>query len=191
LNEKEINATLQLVYMKNIIPFLFVVTLVGCKTSEKKVVMADFSGIGELKLGMSKAELEKLLGTTITLKKIGIEETYMETINAKYMDMDMELQLMRSDFEDKVAILDGVLTTSSSCETKEGIGIGTDRAKIIETYESHLLIINNDTGDKNKITSTIKLVNIDNDHECIIFSLVNNKVVSIEVAPTPEFRDRE
>lgn len=140
----------------------------------------NFDGIDQLKLGMNKAELEKLLGKKIILKHIWIDEIYTETVEVTYKGIKFELMLMRS-YED-TARLESVTTGSPLYKTAEGIGIGSDQNSIINTYENHLLII---TGD------WITLANIDDIRSSIVFTMKNKKVVQISVEPTAAFRDRE
>lgn len=142
--------------------------------------MLDFDGIDQFKLGMSRVEMEKLLNKKFVFKHIGIDERYTETIAVTYKGIPYDLDLMGS--EQQSVRLDGISTTSPLFKTKEGIGIGTDQATIINTYEKQLLIIS-----KEQIT----LVNIDDLHASIVFSMQNKKIVRITVEPTAMFRDRE
>jgi len=177
--------------MKKISLLLFFAVTTCCAGAQKNDYTVSFNGIGELKLGMSKAELEKLLNSKIVLKHIGVDEVYVETIQAKYLGKEISLYLFRSD--DKIAILESVGVTDPVFKTADGIGIGTDQATIVNKYEDQLLIIHPDFLDDNalKNRTIIKLAKIDNYRSAIIFTMVNKKVVAIEVAPTPEFRDRE
>jgi len=140
----------------------------------------SFDGMDELKIGIGKAELEKLLKIKIVFKHIGIDERYTETIKATYKGIDMEIDLMRSD--EIVARLDGMRTTSPLFKTAEGIGVGADQQTIINTYEKQLLIIDKET---------ITLADADNLHSSIVFWMKNKKVVAIGSEPTAAFRDRE
>lgn len=182
--------------MKKIFLVLLLVTMMTSTKAQNKDQVVSFEGIGALKMGMSKAELEKLLSIKIVLKHIYVDEVYVEDIPVKYMGVDMVISLFRS--EDKIAIIDGISTTSPLFKTVDGIGIGTDQLTIINKYENQLLIIQpeyeNPEGPDVKLSktnSTITLADIDNYHSGIVFSLVNKKVVAIKVTLTPEFRDRE
>jgi hypothetical protein len=182
--------------MKKILAFLSFLALSFNTMAQTNDFTISFDGIGKVKLWMGKAELEKLLNMKIVLKHIGIDQLYTETISAKYMGLDIELNLFRS--EEKVAVLEGIRITDPKFKLPEGIGIGTDELTIINKFENHLLIMHpnyeNLDGPEYKLSktnSTITLANIDNIDNAIIFSLVNKKVVAIEVGPTAEFRDRE
>lgn len=166
--------------MKKILVLISFITVCFIAFAQKEGHTASFDGLGELRLGMPKAELEKLLNTRIVLKHIGIDEVYTETVKATYKGIPFELDLMRND--NVVATLEGVSTTSPLFKTAEGIGIGTDQSKIIDTYEKHLLIITKEA---------ITLVDIDNIHSSIVFYLKEKKVTQITIEPTAMFRDRE
>lgn len=180
--------------MKKIFLFLSFVVVFVCATAQKNDYTVSFEGMGALKLGMNKAELEKLLNIKIVLKHIGVDIVMIETIKAKYMGIDMELYLFGS--ADNMLYLEGIGTTSPLFKTTDGIGIGTDQLTIINKYENHLLIIHPEykeepSANANKPRTIITLANINNYKEAIIFTLVDKKVVAIEVGPTPQFRDRE
>jgi hypothetical protein len=177
--------------MKKIFLVFFFAVLGIFATAQKNDYVVSFDGIGGLQLGMGKAELEKLLKMKIVLKHIHVDQVYTETIHGKYLGMDVELYLMRS--EDKVAYLEAVAVTNPVFKTAEGIGIGTDQSTIIDKYEDQLLIMHPDYSEDGtrKNSYTIKVAYINNYHSSIIFTMVNKKVVAIQVAPTPEFRDRE
>jgi len=177
--------------MKKIFLFLFLAVLSVSAHAQKNEYTVSFDGIGDLKLGMGKAELEKLLNIKIALKHIHVDEVYVETIRTKYLGKDVSLYLMRS--EDKIAVLESVTVTDPMFKMADGTGIGTDQSTIVNKYEDQLLIIQPDYSEDNtrRNSTTITLAKLDNYRAAIMFSMVNKKVVSIEVGPTPQFRDRE
>src|SRR5687768_1399737 len=147
--------------MKKILVFLFFIVTAAFAVGQKTNHVVSFDGIGELKLGMGKAELEKLLNIKIVLKHIGVDEIYAETVQAKYLGKDVALHLMRS--EDKVAILDGLGVTDPIFKTVDGMGIGTQQSTIVDKYEDQLLIIHPDFLDNNPRRRTIiTLADMDN-----------------------------
>jgi hypothetical protein len=166
--------------MKKMILFTCFAALALFADAQKPTHLVSFDGIDDLVIRIDKADLEKLLGTRIVFKHIGIDQQYTETIHAKYKGIDMEIGLMGSD--QKSVSLDGIRTTSPLFKTAEGIGVGTDQQTIIDAYEKQLLIIT-----KEQIT----LVDIDNIHSSIVFRMENKKVVAIGAEPTAAFRDRE
>ena len=121
-----------------------------------------------------------MLNKKIVLKHIGIDERYTETIDVTHNGIDFQLSLIGS--EQHNVSLETVSTESPMFKTAECIGIGTDRSKIIDTYEKHLLIITRES---------ITLASLDDIKSSIVFYMKDKKVVSISVEPTAQFRDRE
>lgn len=177
--------------MKKIFLFLLVTVISVSISAQKNEHTISFDGIGDLKLGMGKAELEKLLNIKIALKHIHVDEVYVETIKTKYLGKDVSLYLMRS--EDRIAVLESITVTDPIFKMADGTGIGTDQSTIVNKYENQLLIIQPDYAESNPPAKKIfiTLAMLDNIRAAIMFSLVNKKVVAIEVGPTPQFRDRE
>jgi hypothetical protein len=168
--------------MKKILVLLSFIAIYFIAFAQKGNHTFNFDGLNAFKLGISKAELEKILGKKIVLKHIMVDEVHTETIDVTYNGADFQLYLMRSQLPAVVAYLEGVSTKSPAFKTAEGIGIGTDQSKIIDTYEKDLLIITK---------GSITLVDINNIHSSIVFYLTDKKVTEISVEPTAVFRDRE
>lgn len=166
--------------MRNLLILIILLAISSSVHAQKEKRILNFDGIDELKLGMTKAEIEKLTGQKITFKHIGIDEQYTESVKVIYKGLPFDLLLMRS--EENGARLESVSTGSIMYRTPEGIGIGSDQLTIINTYEDQLLIIGGET---------ITLADINNLHASIVFQMKNNMVVKISVEPTAAFRDRE
>ena len=177
--------------MKHIFLFLLLAVTASPAISQKNDPIVSFDGIGQLKLGMGKAELEKLLQVKFVLKHIHVDGIYVETVQAKYLGKDVELYLMRS--EEKVAIWEKVSLTHPIFKTADGMGMETDQSTIINKYKDQLLIIHPEYSAEGNPTNrtTIILANIDSYRDAIIFTMANKKVVAISVGPTPQFRHRE
>ncbi|MEO7923509.1 MAG: hypothetical protein ABIR30_07515 [Chitinophagaceae bacterium] len=192
--------------MKSSLVFLLpLILLIACSQSEKekekedpknlnKAYVVSFTGMDSLKTGMTKAELEKLLGMTIHLKHIGIDEQLTETIEAKFHGQDVSLDLASSS-EEAIASLEGVHTKSALFKTIEGIGVGSGKEEIIRAYDQQVLILTEEDMDSTISppgrSMVITLAKADDIHQSMYFVLVNKKVVGIGLEPTPEFRDRE
>lgn len=166
--------------MKKIFLLLSLVAVFVIAFAQKNDYTFGFDGLGVFKLGSTKTELEKLLNKKIALKHIGIDERYTETIDVTYNGIDFQLDLMGS--EERNVTLEAVSTRSPLFKTAEGISIGADRSKIIDTYEKHLLIITKES---------ITLASLDDIKSSIVFYMKDKKVVGISVEPTAHFRDRE
>lgn len=148
----------------------------------------SFKGIGPFKPGMKKAEVEKITGKKITLKNLLTEDGWADTIRINYQNASFNLYFEKQ-YTDSVNFeygLYGVQTTSALCKTSAGIGIGTDKLKIITTYEFNGINIwpeyeGPDFMIKSK-TKAIVTVSDDEGYNAIVFHLLNNKVASIEVS---------
>src|SRR5687767_3193299 len=126
--------------------FAFFLVVAACSASaQKNDYTISFDGIGALKLGMGKGELEKLLQMKIVFKHIGVDVVRMEVIQTKYLGKDVKLHFFGSDNE---ASLEGIEVTDPSFKMADGTGIGTDQSTIVNRYEHQLLIIHPDYTSK-------------------------------------------
>ena len=166
--------------MKKIFLLLSLIAVFVIAFAQKSDYTFSYDGLGVFKLGATKTELEKLLNKKIVLKHIGIDERYTETIDVTHNGIDFQLSLIGS--EQHNVSLETVSTESPLFKTAEGIGIGADRSKILDTYEKHLLIITRES---------ITLASLDDIKSSIVFYMKDKKVVGISVEPTAHFRDRE
>ncbi len=159
--------------MKKLVIFLSLVILVACANAQVSNVTVDFEGIGALKMGMTKPELENLLQKKIDLRLIDVDSViHTETVWASYQGIDYEIDLIKryGDSTTYIAV-DGIATKSSFCKTTSGLGVGTDKMKIVEHYENHHLTIS---------PSVIIVENDENSH-VLFFTLTDNKVTSVAV----------
>ena len=173
--------------MKKILLLLFIL-FATTAVAQNKDYLVSLNGIGPLKLGMPLVELEKLLQTKITLKVIDVDSVRLtETIKAKYKGIDVEINLWKR--QDYIAV-DGISTSSPLCKTKSGLGIGSTKLQIIAAYEGYHIDARpvytygegDDKPEKSKTESTIT-VKEDVEGYAIVFSLLNNKVVSLAIVP--------
>lgn len=145
----------------------------------------SLEGIGPLKLGMTLADLEKLLQTKITLKVIDVDSVVLvETIKTKYKGINVEIDLIKLQGDPSV---DGIRTSSPLVKTMAGIGIGSTKLQIINAYENYHVdarpeFEDGDKLQKSKIKSTVTIKE-DTEGYAIMFNLVNNKVVSFYIFP--------
>ena len=110
-----------------------------------------------------------------------------EIINTKYKGIDVEIHLFKS--QDYITV-DGLSTSSPLCKTKSGLGIGSTKLQIIAAYEGYHIDARpvftytegSDKTEKSKTESTIT-VKEDTEGYAIVFSLLNNKVVSLAIVP--------
>jgi hypothetical protein len=155
-----------------------------CQTATAIVSM---SGIGEIKVGMKKAELEKLTGKPVKLDKLLRKtDSDRDTLAITLHDLDYEVVMEKNYIDDKRSefVVWEVRSTAAPLKTKSGIGIGDDKLKIISTYETYMIQImpewENNYTVKSKTRSTVWLFG--DNGTVIIFYLTNNKVTGFSVA---------
>lgn len=178
--------------MRKVLLLLFVLiyTNLTAQTNSYKVTM---NGIADFKIGMKKAELEKLLNQTIKLKNLsGKDEWMMDTFEYKYKDLDVSVILNKRFIDDNKSdiVLWAIMSSSPFVKTPSGIVIGDDKIKIVTTYDGYRLLITpdyeNDNTVKSKTKSSIYLYADDSSNQ-IVFRLENNKIYSIGVSEIEEY----
>ena len=177
--------------MRTILPVLFVLFSVNLiAQSSYKVTM---NGIADFKIGMKKAEVEKLTGQPVKLKNLLSKNEWMlDTIAYKYKDLDIAVIFNKQFIDDKNydVILWGLICSSQLIKTPSGIVVGDDKIKIITTYDGYRLLITpdyeNDNTVKSKTKSSIHLYADDSSNQ-MVFRLENNKIYSIGVSEIEEY----
>ncbi len=147
-------------------------------------------GIGDLKIGMTQTELEKLLNQKIVMIHANDSgDIWADTAMVKYKDIEVSLYFERQYSEDKdakVMQLMAVETSSTLCKTATGIGMGDERAAILTAYEANPIDMGPESEMVNDTTwvlsKTKYYINVKDDKwdKEIVFRLVNKKVTSIE-----------
>jgi len=157
-----------------------------CSQIFAQPALVTMNGIGDIKLGMKKVELEKLVNQNFTLPHLGSkkDESYQDTVRINYKGIEANVIFQKEYSEnDKYDITVWEIKSSSpQLKTKSGIGIGDDKYKIISTYEGYVIWImpayeNNDS--KSKTKSSIWLHG--DDGKVIIFYLDQNKITAMSV----------
>jgi len=177
--------------------FLLFIKVATYATGQNKDYTISMNGLGSLKLGMNQAQLEKLLNQKLLL------DNYLDTINdhnwdtarLKYKGINVQLEFTRSYYAPNVfhMRLIGIRASSPLCKTATGIGIGSDRLKIIAGYDSYHVNIqpgyaNYYQTEQGKGKSTLSILDdaastLDywSDAYTMVFYLLNKKVVSFEL----------
>jgi hypothetical protein len=162
--------------------FFFYSMMLTAQTTSYTVSM---SGIAEIKIGMTKAALEKLINQTIKLPAPSKENTYTrDSATCSYNGLNLSIVFEKQEINNKSEIVVWeVKSTHPLLKTRSGIGIGDDKLKIISTYEGYTIYIMPDYDDanftiKSKTKSTIWLHG-DESGKVIIFYLTNNKVTGM------------
>lgn len=156
--------------------------------SQNTAPLVSMNGIGDIKVGMKKPDVEKLTGQTIklvNLVKKG-DDWNRDTIKISYKDISYELVFDKDYVNEKSQgfIVYEVKSNSPQLKTKSGIGIGDDKLKIVSTYGDYMIQImpeyEKDYTVKSKTKSTVWLYG-DESGKVIIFYLTNNKVTGFSV----------
>jgi hypothetical protein len=168
--------------------FLLSVAIATNLTAQNNAYIVSTDGIGAIKLHMPQVELEELLNKKIPLTNPGdtISGSWQDSAKIKYKNIDIHLEFVRSYFAEDTfqMVVSGIRTSSVLCKTKYGIGIGSDKLKIIAAYEDYFLTIqpgffNYYNTEKSKTKSTISIE--DDSKRILRFYLLNKKVVSFEI----------
>jgi len=165
---------------KLILSLLILITTKANAQNNSYIVTMD--GIGAIKIDMKQDELEKLLNKKIPLTNPwDTSGAWYDSAKIKYKNIEIRIAFQRTYTDDKNFYMGitGMQTSSPLCKTKSGIGIGSDKLKIIAAYEDNTLIV----------TSDAITVRDNEDRRMIVFHLKNKKVVIIE--PTTYFTDSE
>jgi hypothetical protein len=173
--------------MKKLLLLLSVFFAIGA-AAQNNDYLVTWNGIGPLRIGMSKADVEKILGKKLTLKNLlNKDEGYADTLKVKYKNADLQIYFEKQyvDENNYDIVLQGMRTSSPLCKTKIGIGIGDDKMKIINAYEYNTLYLSqefeDDTYTKRSKTRSMISIYSDDSGNSIVLYLVNKKVVTIEV----------
>jgi hypothetical protein len=189
--------------MKNSLLLLATVLfLASCKekTQQKSSVPTDNKpasaeyliskdGIGELKIGMTKTELEKILKAPLAMKHANdTGEVWMDTATATYGKIGVMLYFQKQYSEKPTNEMElfGISTSSPLCKTTTGLGVGDDKSAILVAYEDNPItmgpenIMVNDTTWAFSKTNYFIHVSDDKWDKQLSFLLVNKKITSIE-----------
>ena len=189
--------------MKNVLLILLTaLVFTGCKQSDKEkssgkkdkeTVSAENTitkdGIGNLKIGMTKTDLEKMLKTTLSMKHAkDTGEIWMDTATVQYAGMEVELYFQKLYSEEPSTEMElfGLSTKSPLCKTATGIGVGDDRNAVLAAYEENPITMGPESVMVNDTTWALSKTNYaihvsdDKWDKQISFYLINKKIASIE-----------
>jgi hypothetical protein len=161
------------------------------KQADKKPVNSSYvvskDGIGEIKIGMTRQELEKLLGQKLAMKHADDPEAWADTSTAKFKDIEVILYFERYTEEDDTydMQLTGIKSSSQLCKTASGLGIGDEKPVIIVAYDDNPVDmgpeyerINDSTWAPSKTIYNINIRDEKWDRQ-LIFQLINKKTASL------------
>jgi hypothetical protein len=170
------------------LPILLLLSFPAMAFAQSTPVTVTMNGIGEIKLGMKKADVEKLLNQTMKVPNLSKKDGdyYEDTVHALYKGIEVDVIFQKQYIDEKRTdiIVWGVSSKSPLLKTKSGIGIGDDKYKIISTYEGYMIYLmpeyEKDYTVKSKTRSSVWLHG-DTGGTMIIFYLYSNKVTSMSV----------
>lgn len=155
--------------------------------SQNKPVLLTMDGIGDLHLGMSQDEVEKLLKIKIPLTNPfdTISGAWYDTADIKYKGLDIRIQFQRIYHTDTSFYMRMVMmrTKSPLCRTSSGIGMGSHKNTIVAAYERVDVLIIPQLDDENTISKRDVMICVRDipNRRMIFFSMKNKKVVEIEL----------
>jgi hypothetical protein len=165
------------------------------KLSGKKVENTGYTiskdGLGELKIGMTQAEVEKLLSQQFKFNSVKDAPGYwQDTVKAKYKEIEVSLYFERQYVDDDNATMQlaGVETGNSLCKTASGLGIGDEKLTIVSRYDDNPIDMGPEFEQVNDSTwlpsKTKYYINVKDDKydKQLSFHLLNKKVVSLQAA---------
>jgi hypothetical protein len=169
--------------------FLFFIAFSIKASTQSNDYTLSFEGIGPIKIGMTQAELEKLLNKKFILKNaLDTAVSWNDSATVKYKRIEVMLFFQRAYTAENIyyMYLIGLRTSSLLCKTKAGVGIGAEKLKIVTAYEANNILMGPqyESEDAAAIKSKTKyLITIKNDtwDRRISFYLSNKKTVAIEV----------
>jgi hypothetical protein len=169
--------------------FLLLVLVATRANAQNKDYIISMEGLGSLKLGMTQTELEKTLHQKIRLTNYldTINDYFQDTAKLLYKNIRVQLEFERNyyaPYKFNMRLI-GIRASSPLCKTVSGIGIGSDKLKIITAYEDYPITlqqghVNYYHTEKSKTKSTISISD-DSSFFMIRLFLLNNKVVSFEL----------
>lgn len=186
-------------YKTVVLKKVFILFFIGFaiqSAAQNKDYLIDMNGIGTLKIGMSQAEVEKMLKQKFVLRNaLDTAVSHHDTATAKYKNINVQLFFQRQYMAENIysMYLMGLKTKSPLCKTETGIGIGSDKLKIIAAYETDFVSMRPEYEDeeqsvKSKTKYVITIIN-DSGERRMAFYLRNNRTEAIEVMTV--FNDEE
>lgn len=150
--------------------------------SQTSDMIVTTAGIGPIRIGMSRAAVEKLLGTKLKFPKASKDPNGYDwdTIRCKFKEMDMDLVFGKTYFGNDTTAKFGVYQVSSNSsliKTKSGIAIGDDKLKIFKIYDQYRLEYFPDM-DKKLNPKKVQVNLFDNETSNVLIFYLNDGIVT-------------
>ena len=166
--------------------FFIIAALYGSLVSAQgNSYVIDMDGIGEVKIGMSQEDLEKVIHKKIPLTNPTdtISGSWMDSATVVYKSIPLFISFQRS-YSDSVHFnmtISGISTKNKLVKTIKGIGIGSNKIAVINAYEFNAMDIFPEYNEDGKLSgNSLIYVYDDAQKGSLRFLLTKNKVVSIE-----------
>jgi len=152
---------------------------------QNKMLTVSLNGIGDIKTGMKKETVERLLKQKFAPGQHRIDWS-VDTLFCQYKHVGYMLVFKKNYEETPPGVyLKEVNCSAPQLKTRSGIGVGTDKHKIINTYADYRMEIipmyDSEARVQSKTKSTVWVYDSDTD-KVIVFHLYRNKVESISAA---------
>jgi hypothetical protein len=172
--------------MKLLYTILFLLSSFILKAQSNSFTVS-MAGIGDIKLGMKKADFEKLTNQTLKLPHLTAknDDAYQDTVHVIYkgLEADVIFQKEYSENDKYNIVVWEVRSSAPQLKTRSGIAIGDDKLKIVTTYPDFTIWLmpeyEKDYTVKSKTKSTVWLHG--DSGAVIIFYLDNGKVTGMSV----------
>ncbi|MDR2235448.1 MAG: hypothetical protein LBE92_04950 [Chryseobacterium sp.] len=164
---------------KMITLFIFVLTF-GMMNAQENFEVSTLR-IGPFKIFMEKSEAEKIAGTSIKISTGDVKNTIK--YNGESINIDV-FQGYGGEARPNAVTITGITTTSKKFKTKSGIGVGSTRDELINTYRNYpTFSIRPEVDDNGKRIKDAGYFNLE-DYDAgteLTFKFVNNVVTEISV----------
>lgn len=166
--------------MKKIISLFILVLTFGSVTAQENFEVSTLR-IGPFKIFMEKSEAEKIAGTKLKIsdgeQKNGVK------YNGEVINIEV-FQGYGGEAKPDAVTITGMTTTSKKFRTKSGMGVGSTRDELINTYKNYpIFSVRPEVDDKGKRVKDAGYFNIE-DYDAgtqLTFKFINNIVTEITV----------
>ena len=159
------------VNMKKLPVVILLFALIACNSKNDKSttnktsadsVTVSMKGIGDLKIGMEREKLEKLLGHKLKLPHLSADSngTAADTVSFRYKDISYTATFMKDMMDDTTTdrpiTMSEIKSNSPLLKTPSGISLGDDFGRIAGAYDGYRLNITPDYDYKKETPVKIK-----------------------------------
>lgn len=166
------------------IMLVFMVQMAG---AQNKVPVSS-TGIGEIKLNMTLAQVEKVIGQSIVLKPNSGEDYAMDTAIVTFKGVELFIQFINEGGDDNnkpQKKVYGIGANHASLQTRSGISPGHDKFDVVKKLDGMYLTLQPDWRMENKPDkakySVLSLTDGENGTQLLMY-FENNKLTGFYVS---------